>query len=107
MGLFSRSLSLFQIIVRAFQPIFANGAEYIDVDCIFNSDEPVGYIGRNSEDVSRFDMEFLASGVDDYMSFEDVGDLFARMVMFGDDRSFLQLEIDQHLIFAHDIASRD
>src|SRR6185369_3601386 len=89
-----------QVGVVLLEPVFADGAEDVEIERVFERHGAVRYVGRNAQDLSLADHDVAAADLELERALEDVGDLFAFVVVLRHDRAFGEEDLGHHGLVA-------
>src|ERR1035437_5375551 len=96
-----------QVRVFFLEPIFADGAEYVEVERLFERHGAVRHARGNAQHLPLSDYDLAAADLELQRALADVGDLFALVVVFRHDRALGEENLRHHGLVARNDLARD
>src|ERR1035437_2336110 len=87
-----------QVSVVFLEPVFADGAEYVEIECVFERHGAVRHARGNAQHLPLSDHDLPAADLELQRALEDVGDLFALVVVFRHDRALGEEDLRHHAL---------
>src|SRR5947207_13140340 len=87
-----------QVGVVLLEPVLTDGAEDVEIQRVFESDSAVRHVGGNAQDLSLADYDVTAADLELERTLEDVGDLFAFVVVLRHDRALGEEDLGHHCL---------
>ena len=99
--------ALAQVSVGLINPVGAGRVEDVEIDGIRERLGPMWHVGRNCQDLTRIHHNLLAVDPEFQRAFQDVGDLFVVVAVFGHNTSFLEEDAGEHDVLPdHEVAAK-
>src|SRR5436853_3747959 len=96
-----------KISVVALEPVFANGAEDVEIERVFQSHGAVRHVGRDAQHLALAHHHLLALEFELQRPFENVRELLALMMVLRHHRSLGEENLRHHGLIAGDDLARD
>src|ERR1017187_2713239 len=96
-----------QVSVVFLKPVFADGAEDVEVQGVFESHGAVRHVGGNSQHLTLSHDDFAAADFELERTLEDICDLLALVVVLRNNRALGEEDLRHHRLVARNDLARD